>query len=262
GRGPDPSQRRHLPVPPLRGPRLRARAPARAGREARRRIGRLRAAHGPDGRPRHAGGLPRPAARRPAQLHRAAACRPVARSVLGCGRRSAGRTARRSPALLPVRRRPGHHRARRTHARRTARGVDGGQLVAGRGQQGHLGPAGRGLMLSRIADSLFWMARYMERAEDTARILDVNYYMMLEGAHQPYRVRWEPLVIISGANERFFAQYDEAAPRSVFEFLGFSEDNPDSIVECVSKARENARTIRDRISREMWEDLNSLYLEV
>ena len=117
-------------------------------------------------------------------------------------------------------------------------------------------------MLSRIADSLFWMARYMERAEDTARILDVNYYMMLEGAHQPYRLRWEPLVIISGAHERFFAQYDEAAPRSVFEFLGFSEDNPDSIVECVSKARENARTIRDRISREMWEDLNSLYLEV
>ena len=117
-------------------------------------------------------------------------------------------------------------------------------------------------MLSRIADSLFWMARYMERAEDTARILDVNYYMMLEGAHQPYRLRWEPLVIISGAHERFFVQYDEAAPRSVFEFLGFSEDNPDSIVECVSKARENARTIRDRISREMWEDLNSLYLEV
>ena len=48
----------------------------------------------------------------------------------------------------------------------------------------------------------------------------------------------------------------------MFEFLGFSEDNPDSIVECVAKARENARTIRDRISREMWEDLNSLYLEV
>src|SRR5262249_57459028 len=73
---------------------------------------------------------------------------------------------------------------------------------------------------------------------------------------------WERVVIMRGAEEGLFAQYDEAAPRSVFEFLGFSQDNPDSIVECVSKARENARTIRDRISREMWEDLNSLYLEV
>lgn len=117
-------------------------------------------------------------------------------------------------------------------------------------------------MLSRIADSLYWIARYMERAEDTARILDVNYYMMLEGSAQPYRLRWEPLVIITGEHERFFQQYAEADPRSVFEFLGFSESNPDSIVQCVGNARENARTIRDRISREMWEEINSLYLEV
>ena len=108
----------------------------------------------------------------------------------------------------------------------------------------------------------FWIARYMERAEDTARILDVNYYMMLEGAQQPYRLRWEPIVILTGAHEEFSARYAEAEPRSVFEFLGFSEDHPDSIVQCVTKARENARTIRDRMSREMWEDLNSLYLEV
>lgn len=118
------------------------------------------------------------------------------------------------------------------------------------------------MMLSRIADSLFWIARYMERAEDTARILDVNYYMLLEGSQQPYRLRWEPLVIITGEHERFWNQYAEADPRSVFEFLGFSEHNPDSIVQCVAAARENARTIRDRISREMWEEINSLYLEV
>lgn len=117
-------------------------------------------------------------------------------------------------------------------------------------------------MLSRIAESLFWIARYMERAEDTARILDVNYYMLLEGAGQPYRVRWEPLVIITGQHERFFAQYAEPNPRAVFEFLGFSEHNPDSIVECIARARENARTIRDRISRDMWEELNALYIEL
>jgi len=117
-------------------------------------------------------------------------------------------------------------------------------------------------MLSRIADSLFWITRYLERAEDTARILDVSYYMMLEGAHQAVRLRWAPLVSIAGAHEEFFARYAEADPRSVLEFLGFSDDHPDSIVQCVAKARENARTIRDRISREMWEDLNSLYLDV
>jgi uncharacterized alpha-E superfamily protein len=117
-------------------------------------------------------------------------------------------------------------------------------------------------MLSRIADSLFWIARYMERAEDIARILDVNYYMLLEGSRQPYRLRWEPLVVISGEHERFYNHYAEANPHTVFEFLGFREDNTNSIVQCVAKARENARTIRDRISREMWEDLNGLYLEV
>jgi uncharacterized alpha-E superfamily protein len=118
------------------------------------------------------------------------------------------------------------------------------------------------MMLSRIADALFWIARYMERAEDTARILDVNYHMLLEGSQGPYRLRWEPLVIITGEQERFYSCYDTASPESVFEFLGFRDDNPNSIVNCVSMARENARTIRDRLSRETWEDLNSLYLEV
>jgi uncharacterized alpha-E superfamily protein len=117
-------------------------------------------------------------------------------------------------------------------------------------------------MLSRIADALFWTARCMERAEDTARILDVNYHMLLEGARDAHRVRWEPLIAIVGERERFFACYTEATPASVAEFLGFRPDNPNSIVACVSQARENARAIRDRLSREMWEDLNSLYHEV
>jgi uncharacterized alpha-E superfamily protein len=58
-------------------------------------------------------------------------------------------------------------------------------------------------MLSRIADSLFWMGRYMERAEDTARILDVNYHMMLEQSNQPYRLRWEPLIVMAGEERPF-----------------------------------------------------------
>ena len=114
-------------------------------------------------------------------------------------------------------------------------------------------------MLSRIADSLFWLARYMERAEDTARILDVNYHMLLEQSQQTYRLRWEPLVVMAGEEKRFRDTYEEANAQTVFEFLAFRQDNPNSIVQCIGKARENARTIRDRISREMWEDINGLY---
>ena len=99
--------------------------------------------------------------------------------------------------------------------------IAGGEFIAGRRQQGHLGAAGDDMMLSRIADSLFWIARYMERAEDTARILDVNYHMLLEQSQQPYRLRWEPLVVISrraGAVLRDATRRPSA--QNVFEFLG------------------------------------------
>ncbi len=69
------------------------------------------------------------------------------------------------------------------------------------------------MMLSRIADSLFWMARYMERAEDTARILDVNYHMMIEESPHAIRMRWDPLVAITGEQERFAAQCAQATPQ-------------------------------------------------
>jgi uncharacterized alpha-E superfamily protein len=115
------------------------------------------------------------------------------------------------------------------------------------------------MMLSRIADSLFWLARYMERAEDTARILDVNYHMLLERSEQPYRLRWDPLIVMAGEATRFYQLYQQATAETVFEFLAFRCDNPNSIVQCINRVRENARTIRDRISREMWEDINGLY---
>jgi uncharacterized alpha-E superfamily protein len=117
-------------------------------------------------------------------------------------------------------------------------------------------------MLSRIADSLFWIARYMERAEDTARILDVNYHMLLEQSAKTYRLRWDPLVAIVGEQERFPEFYKEATAQNVFEFLAFNPENPSSIVRCIGHVRENSRTIRDRISREMWEDVNGLYHRV
>jgi uncharacterized alpha-E superfamily protein len=114
-------------------------------------------------------------------------------------------------------------------------------------------------MLSRIAESLFWLARYIERAEDTARILDVNYQMLLEQSQDSYHLRWEPLIVMAGEEQLFRKLYSEVNAENVFEFLAFRQDNPGSIVQCIAKARENARTIRDRISREMWEDINGLY---
>ncbi len=114
-------------------------------------------------------------------------------------------------------------------------------------------------MLSRIAESLFWLARYIERAEGTARILDVNYHMLLEQSQHSYHLRWEPLIVMAGEEDRFRKLYAEASAESVFDFLAFRSDNPSSIIQCISKARENARTIRDRISREMWEDVNGLF---
>src|SRR4029450_12471565 len=101
------------------------------------------------------------------QLHRAAAGGAVARAVLGRREGPDDRGPRRPAPVLPVRRRPRDDRARRPHPGGAARGLDGGELVTGRRQQGHVGAAGRVVMLSRIADSLFWITRYLERAEAT-----------------------------------------------------------------------------------------------
>lgn len=117
-------------------------------------------------------------------------------------------------------------------------------------------------MLSRIADSLFWIGRYMERADNTARILDVNYHMLLEQPPDTYKLRWDPLVLITSESPLFYEKYGEANATTVFEFLGFDDANPSSILQCIMSARENARTIRDRLSREMWEDINILYHKV
>lgn len=117
-------------------------------------------------------------------------------------------------------------------------------------------------MLSRIADSLFWIGRYMERADNTARILDVNYHMLLEQPPNTYKLRWDPLIAVTGERTRFYQKFEEASAQTAFDFLGFSEENPNSIQQCIVNARENARAIRDRISRELWEDINSLYHRV
>jgi uncharacterized alpha-E superfamily protein len=117
-------------------------------------------------------------------------------------------------------------------------------------------------MLSRVADSIFWMSRYIERAENVARFIDVNCHMMLdlptESAEQ-----WGALVITSGDQERFAARTSGAATQeNVIQFLAFDAENPNSIFSCVRAARENARSVREIISSEMWEQVNTFFLMV
>lgn len=117
-------------------------------------------------------------------------------------------------------------------------------------------------MLSRVADSLYWMSRYIERAENTSRLLDVNLHLMLdfEGLDvQDRPEHWMPIIISNGDPERFEKLYSIVDNRSVLEFLTFNPDNPNSILSCVNSARENARMVRDQISGEMWEVINNIY---
>jgi uncharacterized alpha-E superfamily protein len=118
-------------------------------------------------------------------------------------------------------------------------------------------------MLSRVADSLFWMARYVERAENIARIVDVNLQLLLDYQKlddKALKQHWEPLVISLGDEELFAKLYKKADSTTVTDFLTFNPKNPNSILSSVISARENARSVRDQISQEMWEEINRLYL--
>ncbi len=116
-------------------------------------------------------------------------------------------------------------------------------------------------MLSRVADSMFWMSRYIERAENVARFIDVNQNMTLDLCME-FGEQWEPLVITSGDEEPFRKRYGSATKENVMQFLTFDPQNPNSILSCLVTARENARTIRESITSSMWEELNSFYLMV
>ena len=119
-------------------------------------------------------------------------------------------------------------------------------------------------MLSRVADSIFWMSRYIERAENVARFIDVNMQLAMDVGAQTATAaeQWAPLVITTGDNELYTELYGEPDQRNAMEFLTFDVRNPNSILSCLSAARENARTVREMISSSMWEELNKFYLMV
>jgi uncharacterized alpha-E superfamily protein len=118
-------------------------------------------------------------------------------------------------------------------------------------------------MLSRTADHLFWMARYIERAENLARVLDVTYGMSLfPHAAQSDEALWLPPMQIAGEPEVFALQYGEFTTANVIRYLVLDESNPSSILSSLNRARENARAVRVAMSYEMWESVNSLWLEL
>ena len=117
-------------------------------------------------------------------------------------------------------------------------------------------------MLSRTADHLFWMSRYTERAENTARMLDVNYQTsLLPQSAAVARVGWQGLLSISELLPAYNAQYGDIVPRDVMEFMVKDEENPSSIISCLRAARENARAVRGSLTTEAWETQNQTWLE-
>ena len=120
-------------------------------------------------------------------------------------------------------------------------------------------------MLSRVANGLYWMSRYIERAENTTRIVDVNLQLLLNFRSlndDTLEGHWMPIVQSTGDEEIFAELYPNASGENVSEFFVFQEKNPNSIVSCIMLARENARTVRDQISVEFWTELNRIYLFV
>ena len=114
-------------------------------------------------------------------------------------------------------------------------------------------------MLSRVADNLYWMSRYLERAEHTARLIDVSLYHLLDQKSEYAMQRWNRMcdsLRIPSLGEEVDDTY------SVTQTLTFDAANPFSIISCIAAARDNAQQIRERISLEMWEQLNRLFLHV
>lgn len=116
-------------------------------------------------------------------------------------------------------------------------------------------------MLSRVADAIYWCSRYVERAENVARFVDVNLNLMLDTPVQK-RDDWAALVLTTGDQDWYWSHYDAATPQKVTRFLIFDPNYPNSILSTLSRARENAQTVREIISREMWHALNEFYLFV
>ena len=119
-------------------------------------------------------------------------------------------------------------------------------------------------MLSRTASNLYWMSRNIERAENTARILDVTYRLSLLATEDPdlLNQEWFAPLNITGSLYPFTGRHSTVCAEEVMHFLALDDDNPTSICSCIRKARENARAVRGAVTSEMWEIINSSWLEL
>jgi uncharacterized alpha-E superfamily protein len=118
-------------------------------------------------------------------------------------------------------------------------------------------------MLSRTADNLYWMTRYLERAETTARLLEVGARTsLLPNVGGGYRNEWDAVLSALGLSEPFAEAYPEATEENVSDFLFFSRDNPTSVASCIERARENGRIVRTALTALLWDGLNTAYQEM
>ena len=115
-------------------------------------------------------------------------------------------------------------------------------------------------MLSRVGESLYWTARYLERAEDLTRILDVNFLAQLDRDVAARRLSWQQLVTSLGDEAAYAEHYDDHTAETVTDWVLWHRDNPNAVSNCIELARENARSVREQISVEMWSAINRLFL--
>lgn len=118
-------------------------------------------------------------------------------------------------------------------------------------------------MLSRTADNLYWLARYMERAETAARLLEVGARIaLLPNAGHGYRTEWDAILRASGSADAFARKYGDAVQRNIESHLFFDHDNPSSVATCITRARENGRIVRTALSMQVWDALNTAFQEL
>ena len=117
-------------------------------------------------------------------------------------------------------------------------------------------------MLSRTADNLYWIARYMERADTVARLLEVGSRISLLPSAQGYRSEWDSLLQATGMAHAFAQKYGQTVQRNIESFLFFDRDNPSSVASCITAARENGRIVRTALTSQVWDALNTAFQEL
>src|SRR6185437_14052709 len=263
-RGATARERADVVAVPRRRSRRRARTPRSTRGQGSARCWRVRHADRPGRDGGRARRVPPADPRCTGALHRAADTRAV--DMPDVRRRRIGAPARRSSAVRAGREGRGS-RSRRPHPRRLARRFARRQFVARRRHEGYVGAGARRRMLSRHANELYWMARHIERAENTARLLDVTYRTSL----LPYEVGepglawaapWSVPLITLGLASTYYERYPVLTAENALRFMILDPSNTSSIYTCLGAARESARTVRGAITSEMYEDLNSAWIEM